>query len=734
MMKRYLMACFCIGGLAACDPPESENDLPTAGGETKVTLNRDANGNLEYCDANGDCQALPYAGDCARIEITIDTATGQTCQTCITADGSRIDEGCNDSLIACVVVTLPNPDCVVCAYVNGSVIYSSCVAEAPQECSSVCSASPGVEVTPCSSDADCATGLCVEGYCDAGPMPEPSCCEQCTDAYGRLVYDSCTTDCSAVVCEPIACAPGYTPRRMPGDCCDYCVPVDDCDQAVCPMFYPVPECPPGSTLVQDPSDCCNYYCQPTECAIAHGSGPSTGGGGDPAVPYMCMSNEECSAGNACVNGLCMTVCNVATDCPAGAACVEGVCQPIASACTVNADCPAGQVCREGVCTSDCPPGYHFETAYPYCGQCVADPSEVSCYSDMDCAPHEYCAYDNCSSSGGDPTFVACAGLCRPRDMICDDPGRAPPYCEGAIATQYDGNGCPYYVCVCPDGTISLDGVCTDACADVYCIEIVVACDPGYHPDFSYPYCCGVCVPDQPSCDATGAPHAGCLFVECAQGYHEEIDPLTCCPACYPDSRACLADTECAAGQRCDVSYCEPAPGCDPVTEVCVTLCYGTCVAAECAIEECGPALGMPNTLCPDGSVGGPTGRCLRNADGTCGWEVVECPAGTCVDSDGADPYVAGSATESTPSSAASCSDRCSADGSAVIECICTTDGLLVTTTMGCDHGCGDGACFGQMCGGFAGFPCPDGYTCVDDPRDSCDPAAGGADCAGTCVR
>ncbi|MFE0105563.1 hypothetical protein [Streptomyces sp. NPDC059009] len=37
------------------------------------------------------------------------------------------------------------------------------------------------------------------------------------------------------------------------------------------------------------------------------------------------------------------------------------------------------------------------------------------------------------------------------------------------------------------------------------------------------------------------------------------------------------------------------------------------------------------------------------------------------------------------------------------------------------------------CGGFAGRPCPQGYHCVDDPRDSCDPQHGGADCGGLCV-
>lgn len=40
---------------------------------------------------------------------------------------------------------------------------------------------------------------------------------------------------------------------------------------------------------------------------------------------------------------------------------------------------------------------------------------------------------------------------------------------------------------------------------------------------------------------------------------------------------------------------------------------------------------------------------------------------------------------------------------------------------------------GGMCGGFAGIPCPPGYTCIDDPGDGCDPFNGGADCSGICV-
>jgi hypothetical protein len=40
----------------------------------------------------------------------------------------------------------------------------------------------------------------------------------------------------------------------------------------------------------------------------------------------------------------------------------------------------------------------------------------------------------------------------------------------------------------------------------------------------------------------------------------------------------------------------------------------------------------------------------------------------------------------------------------------------------------------KMCGGIAAFPCDEGYVCVDNPDDSCDPERGGADCGGICVK
>lgn len=52
---------------------------------------------------------------------------------------------------------------------------------------------------------------------------------------------------------------------------------------------------------------------------------------------------------------------------------------------------------------------------------------------------------------------------------------------------------------------------------------------------------------------------------------------------------------------------------------------GEASLGECAVAECGPQLGLPNWTCADGTLGGPTGRCLRRSGGSCGWEINNCP-------------------------------------------------------------------------------------------------------------
>lgn len=77
----------------------------------------------------------------------------------------------------------------------------------------------------------------------------------------------------------------------------------------------------------------------------------------------------------------------------------------------------------------------------------------------------------------------------------------------------------------------------DACEDAICLAVILECPPGTHPDYSYPNCCGVCVPDQ----------------------------------------VCYSDNDCGAGEICSVSLgdCQSPPGCGPNT-ACPAVCTGVC--------------------------------------------------------------------------------------------------------------------------------------------------------------
>jgi hypothetical protein len=67
------------------------------------------------------------------------------------------------------------------------------------------------------------------------------------------------------------------------------------------------------------------------------------------------------------------------------------------------------------------------------------------------------------------------------------------------------------------------------------------------------------------------------------------------------------------------------------------------------------------------------------------------------------------------------------------ECDAERQGVSVASQGPCADAC-EGECSPRVfCGGIAGFPCPGGGTCIDDPSDDCDPDRGGADCGGLCV-
>jgi peptidoglycan-associated lipoprotein len=64
----------------------------------------------------------------------------------------------------------------------------------------------------------------------------------------------------------------------------------------------------------------------------------------------CDDDEDCHAGEFCVNGQCQQ-CREDSDCPAGQRCRGGRCDPIEGYCTGSGDCPDGQECQNNQCVA-----------------------------------------------------------------------------------------------------------------------------------------------------------------------------------------------------------------------------------------------------------------------------------------------------------------------------------------------------------------------------------------------
>ena len=190
----------------------------------------------------------------------------------------------------------------------------------------------------------------------------------------------------------------------------------------------------------------------------------------------------------------------------------------------------------------------------------------------------------------------------------------------------------------------INGECYDA---FFCAKATGDCDGA-----------GICVPMpeectmqyDPVCGCDGETHGNrCLAANVGVNvdYEGECEPVVDCMTnedcreealyCAKEPEDCLALGYCMLKPTACYEIYAPVCGCDEVTypNDCYAaaagtnvLGYGTCEEVLCQPAfQCGPPLGMPNYLCEDGSIGGPTGYCMRNPDGTCGWRVRACPEG-----------------------------------------------------------------------------------------------------------
>ena len=469
----FVLTALCSLGLQACFiGPESPSE--PEGKRTTLSMQRLDNGNLEYCDANGECQEVPYTGDCEVVEVDVDTSTGQTCERCVMEDGEVIDQGCGDVSVGCVVVTLPDPDCVVCAYVNGDVLFSSCV----------------VDEAECTSDADCfdASGrpaMCVGGQCVEGP--------------GCLGDDECPQGffCAFDDATRVGTCLPHEPPPPPE-----CLSDADCrDGMICQLEHYCPPCEDGDVCPAGPCEVFGFCVDP--------------------VPGECGPNQPCPAGMACEEvcecwadqpdssgdamppeecrcyAMCVPVEPPPTECREDADCPNGYCELNYACDALGCTEPAGGFCvfpncddgSEPLCDMIppvCAPG-EVAAVQDNCWACLDARTcrgyEPYCGGDVDCAPGEVC--ESVCDCWDDPTTdpngsgvapCECYGVCVPAPpppeecrsdadcpqgssclTACWDCIPEDPDCQGGCTSYCAETDPPQYECRADEDCLTSDG-------------------------------------------------------------------------------------------------------------------------------------------------------------------------------------------------------------------------------------------------------------------------------------
>lgn len=310
----------------------------------------------------------------------------------------------------------------------------------------------------------------------------------------------------------------------------------------------------------------------------------------------------------------------------------------------NGQCSRGR-CNQPCSNSDCGPALGAPswtcedgTIGGNTGVCARTAAGSCAWEFINCP--RACTNSECGPAPGAPNYQ------------CPDGTTAGPICRRSAAGQcgWDFVQCPSTPCTtangtnaCPNGQVCDPNTNTCVPSSVQCGSNT--CGAG---EFCCNESCGFCAPLGGTCTEQACNGNCANGTPCPTGY--SCDSAS--GQCIEDRTACGPNT-CATGQTCCNASCGicvgPNESCS--AEACETCADGTicpqghscsntsagtagCVPNNCdAATDCGPAPGIPNWTCEDGSVGGPTGRCLRDAaNGQCGWEINWCtPACTNAD-------------------------------------------------------------------------------------------------------
>ena len=402
-----------------------------------------------------------------------------------------------------MVVTLPEPDCVVCAYVNGAIIFSSCVADQPV----------------CTSDADCLTvngaGRCIEGQCVAQPT--------CT------VDNDCPAGftCQLDECPLLSpCAPD-TDCPQPPPCVGSCVPAPiDCrDSLTCPAgmecrVYCTGACAPGSECNTDP---CMGVCEP--------------------VQTTCASDNDCPAGFVCQLEACpmLSPCAPGSECPPQPPC-DAVCVPAPQKCWSDADCPSGTVCQFSQ-DEECPYMCNGDSPCPPCpaNGGICEPLQTGCQGDIDCPSGMVC---ETSCLPCDPTGDFCANVCQ---GVCVPVEPPPVRCASDIDCG------DFVAAICWNGQCYSFFDCD--MSHNFCDMVPPTCEDGLVPSVVNG-CFGPCI--NPSMCAAPTP---CVVSGCAGQICSDHEVYTDCAARPEDSCFATATCEVQADGLCGWTQTDALTAC-----------------------------------------------------------------------------------------------------------------------------------------------------------------------------
>ncbi|MFT3769699.1 MAG: putative metal-binding motif-containing protein [Minicystis sp.] len=301
----------------------------------------------------------------------------------------------NSPANGCETLLTTNTDCggcgVACALPNasascttGTCTLTACNAgfyDCDGNAGNGCEALPCANGQHCSTAAQCASGVCTNGFCSS-PV--------CTD--GVQNGSETAVDCGGS-CSP--CAAGQT-----------CNAAGDCVSGVCTGgVCQAPSCTDGVKNGNETALDCGGSC-PT-CADSLG----------------CMVNADCQSG-VCTAGTCQSpTCNdgVKNGAETSVDCGGGTCAPcvVGKNCVVGSDC-VDKICTNGVCQlANCTDGVQngTETDVDCGGPCVPCNAQAHCTADTDCTSlvctNGICQTPSCTDGvkNGNETGVDCGGAC-----------------------------------------------------------------------------------------------------------------------------------------------------------------------------------------------------------------------------------------------------------------------------------------------------------------------------------